>query len=869
MPYFFEPTDGNFQHPCGTCSQIILNENKAILCDFCNFYNHIECEGINNNMYITLKGLDDSDFHCCKVCEEEMLASPQKSFVDEITFIENTNFNTLTTPILSDSPVEEVISYCGICLKRVAMRHKSVQCDLCDKWHHIKCDGIDNKTYDFLKKSSISEKYFCKTCNEDTFPFQKLSDDEFFTSIVKNIDINEDLNLRLTPPPTLKRLFTDFSSHNKDEPSPINCDYYDPSSRIPSCNNSKYSMFHLNLASLGRHKDELATALSLLEFQFDIIAITETKIKTGIEPIYDLSLPGYKYYQTPTESDKGGVIIYVKENIDIKRREDLEGKMYKSRELESVFLEIINEGKKNEIFGCIYRHPSMSIDFFNENIFNGFIEKLAGENKVSYLSADFNIDLLKIDSDDSINTFYNSLTSNLFIPHITLPTRITSHSKTLIDNIFSNDPDFALGISGNFTFSISDHLAQFLIMPRKDNRPPKKHNIQKRDLKNFDKENLVADILNINWPEVLSIDLGDVNHSFDMFDQKINEVLDKHVPLKKLTKKELRLQAKPWITQGILNSIKRRDRLLKKYINSTDLDLKNQFHIEYKALRNKIVAIIRKSKKKYYQKYFFENVNDIRKTWTGIKNIISIRAVTKNQPTSMLIENEFTTDPSKIAEGFNSYFSTIAEKLQQNIIFADNNFTSYLNTPLNHNFLFRSADSNEILIIIDSLENNKATGPHSIPTEILKLIKPNLCHPLKEIINLSFATGKYPDKLKIAKVIPIFKNKGDQLAVSNYRPISLLSNINKIFEKLVYSRLYSFLQLHNCIYELQFGFRAKHSTNHALFSLTEMIRDALDNGNFACGIFIDLQKAFDTVDHQILLKKLELEVLLITGLDPI
>ena len=176
---------------------------------------------------------------------------------------------------------------------------------------------------------------------------------------------------------------------------------------------------------------------------------------------------------------------------------------------------------------------------------------------------------------------------------------------------------------------------------------------------------------------------------------------------------------------------------------------------------------------------------------------------------------------------------------------------------MDYNFLFRSVDKTEISIIIDSLENNKATGPHSIPTEILKIIKFNICHPLKEIINLSFATGISPDKIKIAKVIPIFKNIGEQLLVFNYRPISLLSNVNKIFEKLVYARLYSFLNLHNCIYELQFGFRAKHSTNHALFSLTEMIREALDSSNFACGIFIDLQKAFDTVDHQILLKKME------------
>ena len=92
---------------------------------------------------------------------------------------------------------------------------------------------------------------------------------------------------------------------------------------------------------------------------------------------------------------------------------------------------------------------------------------------------------------------------------------------------------------------------------------------------------------------------------------------------------------------------------------------------------------------------------------------------------------------------------------------------------------------------------------------MLKALKVNLSHPLTTIINMSFATGIYPDQLKIAKVIPIFK-KGDKLLVSNYRPISLLSNINKIFEKLVYSRLYSFLEMHNCIYELQFGFRAKY-----------------------------------------------------------
>ena len=499
----------------------------------------------------------------------------------------------------------------------------------------------------------------------------------------------------------------------------------------------------------------------------------------------------------------------------------------------------------------------MTIHDFNENFFCHFIEKLSTQNKITYLCGDFNIDLLKIDTDENIKSFYSTLTSNLFVPHITLPTRITSHSQTLIDNIFSNDPDFEQGISGNFTFSISDHLAQFLIMPRNQNRLPKKINLHKRDLKNYKKEDIVADVLNINWKEVISVEVADTNHSFNMFNKKITELLDKHVPLKKLNKKEMRLQAKPWITPGIIRSIKVRDKFLRRYILAKESTYKDRLHMHYKSLRNKIIANIRKSKKDYFQAYFTESADNIRKTWVGIKNIINIRPLVKTQPSSTLIEKDLVTDPTKIAEGFNEYFSSIAQKLQQNISVRGHDYTRYLTDKLDYNFFFKSADVGEISRIIDSFENSKATGPNSIPTEILKLIKHNICYPLKEIINLSFATGTYPDQLKIAKVIPIFKNKGDVLVVSNYRPISLLSNINKIFEKLVYSRLYSFLTLHNCIYELQFGFRARHSTDHALLSITEMVRKALDNSDYACGIFIDLQKAFDTVDHQILLKKLE------------
>ena len=145
--------------------------------------------------------------------------------------------------------------------------------------------------------------------------------------------------------------------------------------------------------------------------------------------------------------------------------------------------------------------------------------------------------------------------------------------------------------------------------------------------------------------------------------------------------------------------------------------------------------------------------------------------------------------------------------------------------------------------LIKTLNLKKATGPNSIPTKLLKVFDKTISVPLANLINLSFEKGIFPKSLKIVSVIPIL-NKEDYLDCNNYQPISLTSNISKLLERLIHTRLYSFLESTKVIYNRQFGFRNNHSTTHALIDITEKIRSALDKGIFACGVYIDLQKTW-------------------------
>ena len=274
---------------------------------------------------------------------------------------------------------ENFVFPCGVCGKRVGKRMRAIKCDLCNYWNHIKCDGVDPAQYETLKTCDESISHYCKLCKEEIFPFQSIHNENYIASVVNGIEIKEDLNLKISPSPRLRTLFHDLNEQNEE--TLIYCEYYDYSKPIPMSSVKNKSIFHMNIASLSKHKEELEAALSLLDFQFDIIGITETKIQKGVTPVISPALDGYHTpVSTPTESTKGGALIYVKQPLVYNRREDLEKIMYKSKELESVFVEI--GGKKNQIYGCIYRHPCMDIDVFDEYL-KDLLKKVDREKKTS------------------------------------------------------------------------------------------------------------------------------------------------------------------------------------------------------------------------------------------------------------------------------------------------------------------------------------------------------------------------------------------------------------------------------------------------------------------------------------------------------
>ena len=445
---------------------IIPKHLRNIWCIGCRNYFHVKCTDVNTKQYNAIK--DAGDNWLCVGCRPYTKSEK-----------------------------------CGCCKKAIHINNLLISCSNCNNFYHSKCSKISFES--FQRTTSWS----CDYCITKILPFYNQKNEELFLTMqAKEDNFGEHINL--IPSFTIQTLLDNISGEGwNNEDNYIfdltHSQYYTPSeflsSKFPK---ESFSMFHINIASLSFHLDDLKMLLSILDHPFDIIAVSETKIKDDLEPVTNFSIPGYDFRHTPTKSDFGGVGIFYKNNLDFVVREDLSQSIHTIAE--SIFIELSSEKSKNRLIGCIYRHHT-PIASFHSNFFEKLMLKISQEKKKCALLGDFNIDLLKTESDDKTSEFYNFLAGFGFRPLILQPTRVQTTSRStsasLIDNIFINDFE-NLSTGGNITSSISDHFSQFCSIPGflGASDKPTKFDRFGRSFKNFNQNEFEDEIKSINWIEM-------------------------------------------------------------------------------------------------------------------------------------------------------------------------------------------------------------------------------------------------------------------------------------------------------------------------------------------------------------------------------
>jgi uncharacterized protein YggL (DUF469 family) len=614
-------------------------------------------------------------------------------------------------------------------------------------------------------------------------------------------------------------------------------------------NSCKY-LLHINVQGLLTKLDELNHILQENKC-IDVISINEHWLNdesiTLLNRIKDFVVADS--YLRHDGTRRGGTAILVRNisNYTVNVRNDL--KCYNDDYTFECSVVEIKELKT--VFVSLYRVPYYATlrTFLNK------IERFLGKIKMGtgtkvVISTDCNIDVLSVCASSRKNVhareFVDMLEVNGFKMNVREPTRITKTSKTCIDNIITN---YNCGSQDILVFDIgiSDHNAIFFPYCASEHKPKftKLPVSCRRNFNRFSIQQFCELISSVNWDynENISVD-----GNYDSFLMRFMDCFNASFP-KRYVKQSSNMNKLKWMTKGIKVSCEKKRELHMLAKTTEDITILN-YCKSYKKMFKKVVN----AAKRLANDKFINNAKCKSKAaWSIIKENFgenkrsSIKVIEFNKKT--------INDPKKISDLFNDYFvepSLNSPSLKQN-----NSLEIIINRVNTITFKFEPVTYGQVRKAIDGLKNKRASGWDEIPVSLIKYCKDYISHPLVKIINQSFRTGRFPDKLKYSIIKPIFK-KGNRAQLSNYRPIALLPAFSKVFEKIVNDQLSDYLVKNGILSNTQHGFRTHFSTTSALSKVANEIHKAVDKKENVAVISFDLSKAFDMVNHSLLLKKLRI-----------
>ena len=598
----------------------------------------------------------------------------------------------------------------------------------------------------------------------------------------------------------------------------------------------------LNINGLRGHFDELQ--LFLQSSGIHILALNETKL----DPQYPKELTavaGYQQERLDRTCNGGGVSLYVRDSVKFKPRDDVP-----TDSLELICVEIQPPRSKPYLVVSWYRPPSDPVGSFSK--MEKVLSYLDKEGKEIILLGDTNCDLTITAPDQPaennskhICSLYELFSLNQLIEE---PTRVTLTSSSIIDHIATTSARNIIE-SGVHKVSMSDHYMVFCVR-KFEGALKKDHKVDTtRSMKNFDKDAFLSDVAGICWERGFS-ETDDVNVLVTQWSTLFSLIIDKHAPIKTLRVSE---KYCPWVNVGLKQLIRSRDKLKKAAVKSKSQLLMSS----YRQIRNKINKQNFELKRQYFSERLAQAKGNMKESWKTINQVVNKRSKSTNIDLLKGPGREIV-NRQEISNTMNEYFCSVGKDLASKIEDAPNPMLTgkYNLNPDNKRFNFRPIVVQDIRDAMGKIKTSKSLGSDNIPSYFLKLATPYIENTLVFMFNTSLETSQFPDCWKNARITPIFK-EGDRAERSNYRPISVLPVISRLFEKLVFNQLYEYLVKNKLIHPGQSGFLKLHSTLTCLLKNTDDWYSGLDTGQMVGTVFIDLKKAFDTVDHDLLCKKLE------------